>query len=151
MKVLLDEFIIHRAAGSIEEQRSVILLLSGIRTKCDKTVFTPNLLKNFRKKMKDYENRFRLQPKALKSFADFLKDSKKAVIIDRPPDADLPKELNHDKELVIAAIENESEKMLITTDEDLIASLQEQSFTTKYNIKALTPEKAAEERGYGCS
>lgn len=100
------------------------------------------------KKIKSYEKRFRLQPKALKSFAAFLRDSNKAKIMDQPSHVELPPKLESDRELVAAAIACDSEKMIITTDEDLIALLQEESITTKYNIEATQPEKAMEKMGY---
>lgn len=148
MKIFLDEFVIDRAAGSPAEQLSVISLIKGIRLKCDVTIFTPSLLGKYYKKIKGYEKRFRRQPKAIKSFAAFLADSKKTKIIEDPTDSELPQKLKGDGELVAAAMACDSEKLLITTDEGLITSLKEESITKKYKIEPIQPEKAMEKRGY---
>ena len=148
MKIFLDEFIIDRAAGTPRDRLSVMLLLNGIRMKCDVTIFTPNLLAKYYKKIKSYERKFRPQPKAIKSFAAFLRDPDKAIVVDQPPHLQLPEELESDRELVSAAIACDSEKTLVTTDEDLINLLQEASITTKYNIEAVKPENAMEKMGY---
>lgn len=148
MKVLLDEFIIDRAAGGLEEQLSVISLIKGIRMKCDVTVFTPKLIAKYFKKIKKYEKRFRCQPKALKSFATLLQDSAKAKIIDQPLHVQLSQNFKEDEELVCAAIACGAEKMLITTDKDLMTKLHEESIATKHRIKVVQPEEAMEKRGY---
>lgn len=148
MKIFLDEFIIDRAAGSPAEQLSVMLLIKGIRMKCDITIFTPELLTKYYKKIKSYEKRFRPQPRAIKSFAAFLRDGNKARIMDQPPYVELPGKLDSDRELVAAAMACDSEKMLITTDGDLITFLQEASITTQCNIEAIRPETVMEKRGY---
>lgn len=148
MKIFLDEFVIDRAAGSLEEQLSVIYLVKGIRMKCDVTVFTPSLLAKYYKKIKSYEKRFRPQPKAIKSFARLLGDINKTTIIEEPPPVELPEELRSDRELVSAAMACDSEKMLVTTDGDLINLLREASITTNYNIEAIQPESAMEKIGY---
>ena len=148
MKIFLDEFVIDRAAGGPAEQLGIMLLIKGIRVKCDTTIFTPGLLTKYYKKIKSYERRFRPQPKAIKSFAAFLRDGKKATIMDQPPHVELPEGLKKDRELVAAAMACDSEKMLITTDGDLISLLQEASITTEYNIEAIRPETAMEKIGY---
>jgi len=148
MKIFLDEFVVDRAAGSPAEQLSVILLIEAIRVKCDITIFTPGLLAKYYKKIKSYEKRFRPQPKAIKSFAAFLQDSIKATIMDEPPNVELPEKLKSDRELIAAVIACDSEKILITTDEDLISFLQEASITTEHDIEAIKPETAMEKMGY---
>ena len=148
MKLFLDEFVIDRAAGSQADRLSIMVLIEGIRKKCDIVVFTPSLLAKYYKKMKRYEKQFRTQPKAIKSFASFLRDSNKAIIMNQPSHVELPPKLEGDRELVAAAIACDSEKMLITTDKDLITSLQEESITTKHSIETITPEKAMEKMGY---
>ena len=148
MKIFLDEFVIDRAAGSPAEQLSVMLLIKGIRMKCDITIFTPHLLEKYYKKIKSYEKKFRPQPKAIKSLAAFLRDSNKATIMDQPPHVELPEKLKSDIELVAAAIACDSEKTLITTDGDLITLLQKASITTEHNIEAIRPETAMEKMGY---
>jgi len=148
MKLFLDEFVIDRAAGSQTDRLSVMVLIGGIRKKCDVVVFTPRLLAKYYKKMKSYEKKFRTQPKAIKSFAGFLRDSNKVIIMNQPSHVELPQKLKGDRELVAAAIACDSEKMLITTDEDLITWLQEESVTTKHTIEPIQPEKAMEKMGY---
>lgn len=148
MKIFLDEFVVDRAAGSPAEQLSIMLLIKGIRVKCDTTIFTPGLLSKLYKKIKSYEKRFKPQPKAIKSFAAFLQDGNKATIIDEPPNAELSEKFKNDRELVAAAIACDSQKIIITTDEDLISLLQETSITATHNIEAIKPETAMEKMGY---
>ena len=148
MKLFLDEFVIDWAAGDPVEQLAVILLIKAIRMKCDTVVFSPSLLAKYNRKIKRYEKRLQIQPKSIKSFTAFLQDSKKTIIMDQPPNVELPQKLKEDRELVVAATVCDSEKMLITTDEKLITLLQDESITAKYKIEAIQPEKAMEKMGY---
>jgi len=148
MKVLLDEFVIDHAAGNLAEQLSVISLIRGIRRKCDMTIFTSKLIAKYFRKIKKYEERFRCQPKALKSFAALLQDSAKAKIIDQPLHVQLSRNFKEDEELVCAAVACDGEKMLITTDKDLMTKLHEESIATKHRIEVVQPEEAMEKRSY---
>lgn len=116
--------------------------------KCDTTIFTPKLIAKYLRKIKKYEERFRCQPKALKSFAAFLQDSAKAKIIDQPSHVQLSQDFKEDEELVCAAIACDGEKMLITTDKNLMIKLNGESIATKYRIEVVQPEEAMEKRGY---
>ena len=82
------------------------------------------------------------------SFARLLGDINKTTIMEQPPDVELPEELESDRELVLAVMACDSEKMLVTTDGDLINLLREASITTKYNIEPIQPENVMEKMGY---
>jgi len=142
VKLILNEFIIDRAAGGPDQQISILQIVQAINVKNHVIVMTPDLISTYYTKIKKYEKTMRELPKAIKAFISLIQDSTKVVWVEHPINLDLPKKFEDDRVLLVAAVSYKTNKLLVTTDEDLIQFLQEESITTKYHLDVAKPEKA---------
>lgn len=144
MKLVLNEFIIDRAAGGPDQQLSILQLVQAINIKNHVVVLTPNLIARYYKKIKKYEKSMQKLPKAIKAFISLIQDSTKVFWVEQLRNFDLPETLEDDRDIIAAAVSCESTKLLVTTDGGLIEFLKEESIATEYNIEVVKPQKALE-------
>lgn len=143
MKIVLNEFIIDRAAGNPKDRANVLSLVEKIKTKDSVIILlSPDLMGTYYKKAKDLERQLKELPKAIKNFILLTQDLDKAPMKNQLANIELPESLEHDREIIATAAAWDSDKLLITTDEDLIRLLEEESIATVHHIEALTPEDA---------
>lgn len=143
MKIVLNEFIIDRAAGNPEDIVTILRLVDRIKTKDSvKILLSPELMGTYYKKAKTLERRLKKLPKAIKNFMLLTQDSDKASMTCQLANIDLPDSLEHDREIIATAAAWDSNKFIITTDEDLIRLLEDGAIATLYHLEALTPEDA---------
>lgn len=143
MKIVLNEFIIDRAAGDYRDRVNVLSLVEKIKTKDSITILlSPDLIGTYYKKAKGLERQLRKSPKAIKNFILLIQDLNKAPIRKQLGNIELPESLEHDREIIATAAAWNSDKLLITTDEDLIRLLEEESIAAMHHIEGLTPEDA---------
>jgi len=143
LKIVLNEFIIDRAAGDPKDKANILNLVEKIKNKDSIVVLlSPNLIATYYKKAKNLERKLRELPKAIKMFISLIQDYEKAQIINQLPNIELPRNLEHDREIIATAAAWKSDKLLITTDDDLIRLLTEESIATTHHIEVLKPENA---------
>ena len=142
MKLILNEFIIDRAVGPPNQQLSILHLVEAIATKNHVIVLTSNLISKYYKKIKKYEKAMQKLPKVIKVFISLIQDSSKVLWVEDQLGINLPRNLEDDRDIIAAAISCESRKLLVTTDEDLIGFLREESIIAKYNLQVVKPEEA---------
>lgn len=143
LKIILNEFIINRAAGDPKDIANVLSLVEKIKTKDSVIILlSPELMRTYYKKAKVLERQLKKLPKAIKNFILLTQDSDKAPMANQLANIELPESLEHDREIIATAATWDSNKFLITTDEDLIRLLEEESIATAHHIEALTPEDA---------
>jgi len=142
LKIVLNEFIVNRAVGNPVDRANVIALVEKIRNNPSaKVLLSPELLGTYYAKAKKIEKQLRECPKVIKNFMLLIQDFDKAPIIQLSK-IKLPPSLEHDRELIATAAAWKSDKLLITTDDDLIKLLKEESITATYHIETLKPEEA---------
>jgi predicted nucleic acid-binding protein len=145
LKIVLNEFIIDRAVGSPHDRATVLMLLEKIKNNQSvKILLSPDIIKIYYQKAKAVENQLRECPKVIKSFMLLIQDYEKAPVKSQLPNIELPANLEHDRLIIATAAAWQTDKLLVTTDQDLIRLLQEVSITATYHIEALTPEDVVE-------
>ncbi len=143
MKIVLNEFIISCAAGDPKDIATILRLVESVKNKDSVTILlSPELMKTYYKKAKGLEKRLKKLPTAIKNFILLIQDSNKASIKNQMANIELPQSLEHDREVIATAAAWDSNKLLITTDEDLIRLLEDESIATAHHIEALIPEDA---------
>ena len=143
MKIVLNEFIINRAAGDLKDRANILSLVEKIKTKDSVIILlSPELMGTYYKKAKALERQLKKLPKAIKNFILLIQDSDKAPMKNQIANIELPENLEHDREIIATAVAWDSNKILITSDEDLIRLLEEESIATAHHIETLTPEDA---------
>lgn len=124
---------------------TVLILLEKIKNnQSAKVLLSPNLIQTYYEKAKAVENRLGECPKVIKNFMLLIQDYDKAPVKSQLPNLKLPPTLEHDRVIITTAAAWQTDKLLATTDQDLIRLLQEESITAKYHIEALSPEDVVE-------
>jgi len=143
LKILLNEFVIDRAAGSPKDRASILDLVEKIKDHKSITVLlSPELMATYYRKAKGLERELKKLPKAIKALILLIQDCNKAQIANQLANIELPQSLEHDREIIATAAAFGSNKLLITTDDDLIAALIEESIAANHHIEPLKPENA---------
>ncbi len=146
MEIILDEFIIDEVFGSPSTRKRALSILKDIKDICHVIIVTPGLLKRYYRKVKNYERSLGAlskEFKPLKVFAQFLSDSDKTDCRNEPSDEESLGEFSpDDRDVVAAALATESEKAVITADEDLVARLRERSMSETHGWTLLLPDDA---------
>lgn len=137
MKIVLNEFIIDRAIGHPKDRASLLELVEKIKKSPSvKVLLSPELMGTYYKKAKAIENQLKECPKVIKNFMLLIQNYEKAPI-NQLPNIELPASLEHDREIIATAAASQSDKLLITTDEDLINGLQEESIAATHHIEPI--------------
>lgn len=143
MKIVLNEFIINRAAGNPKDRANVLSLVEKIKIKDSiKILLSPDLMGTYYRKAKGLERQLKELPKAIKNFMLLIQDFEKAPMTNQLANIELSERLEHDREIIATAAAWSSEKILVTTDDDLIQLLQDESIATAHHIEAIKPEEA---------